>query len=437
MMEDQLDLNINNYNFKELEQFFQLTPNKKYTAGEIEMRGQEMREVLLKSGNVSKKFKKELVDFLETAKRWLIHVKCPVAAPTSLPKNPRLDSSTYPVELVDRNRLEEMQTRPEVAFIHTMNSEFQQGSLNPLATRTITKCVSIDSRFRDNFYGSQSSDFTVQIPTKLGKVVSMQLSSLELPISFYGISSALGNNTMKMTLVYRESEFLPVMEETKQIIVPDGNYNGVDLIKKVNELFSPQLITPDTTDDTDLFSGIKFILDVNESGSGTGKVRIVTNGLRGEQILDIILDFARDERSRISSNAVGNPCRLGWNLGFLREKYEGATNYVAETIIEPATIRYVYLAIDDFNNSVNNHFMAIYNGSILNPNILARISVKGNYFGLIMENDLNIVSEPRKYFGPVDIQRLRIQLFDDMGKHLDMNGANFSFCLVFKMLYDL
>lgn len=437
MMEDQLDLNINNYNFKELEQFFQLKPDKKYTAREIELKEQEMKEVLLKSGNVSKRFKKDLIDFLETAKQWLVHVKCPPVAPTALPKNPRLDASKYPVELIDRNRLDEVQNRPEVSFIHTMNSDFQQGDLNPLATRTITKCVSIDSKFRDNFYGSQSSDFTIQLPVKIGKVVSMQLNSIELPICFYGISSKLGNNTMTITLVYRESEFLPVMDETKTIIVPDGNYNGTDLIQKINALLSTNLITPDTSDDTDIFSGVKFILDVNDSGSGTGKVRLERNGPRGGQIQNIILEFGREERNRLVSNSIGNTNRLGWNLGFTRERYEDATSYVAETIIEPAGIRYVYLAIDDFNNNVNNHFIAVYNKSILNPNILARISVKGNYFGLIMENDLNIVSEPRKYFGPVDIQKLRIQLFDDMGRQLDMNGGNFSFCLVFKLLYDL
>jgi hypothetical protein len=117
--------------------------------------------------------------------------------------------------------------------------------------------------------------------------------------------------------------------------------------------------------------------------------------------------------------------------------YDGSTNYLADTIIEPATIRYIYLAVDDFNNSANNNFVTAFNQSILNPNILARISLRGNYFAILMENDLNIVTEPRKYFGPVDIQRLRIRLYDDFGRILDMNNANFSFCLVFTILYDL
>jgi hypothetical protein len=56
---------------------------------------------------------------------------------------------------------------------------------------------------------------------------------------------------------------------------------------------------------------------------------------------------------------------------------------------------------------------------------------------LIMENDFSIVSEPRKYFGPVDIQKLRIRIYDDHGRILNMNNSNYSFCLDFKLLYDL
>jgi hypothetical protein len=46
-------------------------------------------------------------------------------------------------------------------------------------------------------------------------------------------------------------------------------------------------------------------------------------------------------------------------------------------------------------------------------------------------------TEPRRYFGPVDIQKLHIQVYDDHGRILNMNNANFSFCLMVKMLYDL
>jgi len=81
--------------------------------------------------------------------------------------------------------------------------------------------------------------------------------------------------------------------------------------------------------------------------------------------------------------------------------------------------------------------MSVFADSLLSPNILARISIKGSYFSLLMENDFNIVSEPRRYFGPVDLQRLHIRLLDEHGRVLQMNNANFSFCINLKTIYDL
>jgi cystathionine beta-lyase family protein involved in aluminum resistance len=148
------------------------------------------------------------------------------------------------------------------------------------------------------------------------------------------------------------------------------------------------------------------------------------------------LDFQKDANGVPNMNAELS-MKLGWNLGYQRPIYEGAIVYTADTIIEPATIRYLFLAIDDYHNSGNNHFLSAFQKSFLNPNILARITIKGAYFTLVMENDLSIVTEPRKYFGPVDIQKLRIRLFDEHGRIIDTNGANFSMCLNFKVMYDL
>ena len=97
----------------------------------------------------------------------------------------------------------------------------------------------------------------------------------------------------------------------------------------------------------------------------------------------------------------------------------------------------IYLSIDDFNKNSNNPFISIFNQSILNDDILARISIKGSHFNMLLDNEMSIVAEPRIYFGPVDIQRLRIRLFDEHGRILHMNNTNFSFCLTIKTMYDM
>jgi hypothetical protein len=75
---------------------------------------------------------------------------------------------------------------------------------------------------------------------------------------------------------------------------------------------------------------------------------------------------------------------------------------------------------------------------MLNNNILARINVQQQFFTIDDQTSLNsIVSQPREYFGPVYIQKLNIQLINEYGDFLDLNNMDFSFCLSFKIIYDL
>jgi hypothetical protein len=430
-----LDLDINNYSINDLEKFFQLKTSKKYTASEIELKEYNIRNTLLSTGHIDKQFKTNLIDFLERAKQLLISMKCEqTKLPTTIPTNYKLDNNDYPLLHDVSSRKDELVERPETQFVYANNSKFFPGKLNQLDTRIITKSLNIDTRFRDNLYSTHCSDITLQLPTKFNKVVSMQLSALELPVSFYGISSYYGNNFVYFSVSYTDASGGQLISD-KVVVVPDGNYNAADLIDTINRILRPisdigEAITPE-----DVFSSIQLTLDVTSTGSGTGKITINSEGELALRITNILMDFTRDINGMIDNVEVST--KLGWNLGFLKRKYTGQTSYVADSIIEPASLRYIYLAVDDFCNSSHNHFVNVFNESIMNPNILARISIKGSYFSLIMENDYNIVTEPRTYFGPVDIQRLRIRLFDDRGRLLNMNNANYSFCLDLKMLYDL
>jgi hypothetical protein len=437
---ENLDLDINNYNIHDLENFFRLKSNSKYSASDIELKEYEIREQLLKSGYINKRFKRDLIEFLNIAKEWLIFVKCtsktPPSQPSSIPKNWKLDNMNTPISKEPLSRTEELIDRPETQYIYTNNSDFFPGTMNPLKTRIITKCLNIDTRFRDNIYTTQSSDFTIQLPTKLNKVVSMQLASIELPISFYNISSDLGNNFLNISVNYRSFDVNnQIIIEDIKLIVPDGNYNANDFIDTINGLLCPMTEDNKPLYPNNISSYIQLSLDITASGSGTGKVTIQTTGDKAENINFFNMDFTKDIMG--IPDTINLTSKIGWNLGFIKPQYNFCNYYVAESVIEPANIRYLYLAIDDYNNSSNNHFLSVFNNSMMNPNILARISLKGSYFSLIMENDYNIISEPRSYFGPVDIQKFRIRLFDEQGRVLPMNNSNYSFCINFKMLYDL
>ena len=438
---ENIDLDINNYTFRDLEKFFQLKPNAKYTAGDIELKAYNIKEVLLSSGHINKRFKRDLIEFLESAKTWLTHVKCSneIASkkPTSIPKNWKLDTLDTPLSKEPTSRNEEIVSRPETQYVYSNNSDFFPGTINPLNTRIITKCLNIDTRFRENLYSTQSSDFNMQLPMKLNKVVSMQLASLEFPVSFYGISSSLGNNFLYISVNYNSFDLTAsgIIEDIK-VTVPDGNYNANDFVDIINKQLCPLNEDGTLQYPNKISSYIQLSLDISATGSGTGKVTISAVGDKADMINYFDIDFTKDIVGN-ADNTINLSSKIGWNLGFIKPQYKHCKCYVADTVIEPASIRYIYLAIDDYNNSSNNHFLSVFNNSMMNPNILARISLKSSYFSLLMENDFNIISEPRRYFGPVDIQRLRIRLFDEQGRVLPMNNSNYSFCLNFKMLYDL
>jgi hypothetical protein len=150
------------------------------------------------------------------------------------------------------------------------------------------------------------------------------------------------------------------------------------------------------------------------------------------------LNFQND---RIGNEDRGTPLPLkfGWNLGFRNGAYVGSTNYVSEGIVDLSGPRYFYLVVDDYNNNVNNNFYSAFNSSILNKNILARITLQSqsNNFNILMQNNLNIVTTPREYFGPINLTTMNIQLLDEYGRVVDLNNMDFSFCLTLVVVYDL
>jgi hypothetical protein len=192
-------------------------------------------------------------------------------------------------------------------------------------------------------------------------------------------------------------------------------------------------------DTNDPFSYIQVLLVASDDGSGPRKVIVRVNPdypSVASSFEEIVLNFATDVNGNIDTRNISS--KLGWNLGFMKMMYNGNIEYICEKVIEPNAIKYIYLAVDDYNKSVNDTFMTAFETNGLKPNVLARISMHGKgYDNVIINDDYTILTEPRTYFGPVDIQKLNITLFDDQGRTLHMNYSDYSFCLKLVVLYDL
>ena len=63
----------------------------------------------------------------------------------------------------------------------------------------LQKVIVIDSKFRDNYYTTSSSNFIANLPLSTNKTLTMKLQSIEIPISYFVISKQSGNNYFYIT----------------------------------------------------------------------------------------------------------------------------------------------------------------------------------------------------------------------------------------------
>jgi hypothetical protein len=132
------------------------------------------------------------------------------------------------------------------------------------------------------------------------------------------------------------------------------------------------------------------------------------------------------------------PLKFGWIMGFRNGIYTGSLNYVSEAIMDISGPRYFYLVVEDFNNNTNNGlFYTAFNSSILNKSVLGRFPLNTSLYSLLLQNNLNVVVLKREYFGPVSIQKLKIQLLDEFGRVVDLNYMDFSFSILMTIAYDI
>lgn len=451
-----LDLNIDNYTTSDLERFLRIDSKKKYNADLVEQKVYTIREQLLNSGNVDKRFQRELLEFLSKAKQLLIFAKCePPPTPTIIPTNYQTDS--FPNvprpdnRERDRGREELIKTPPTKSFIYATESPYNEGAMNPFEVRSITKCLTVNSKYRDNPASTSSTDFMFKLPDKLNKVFSVCLNSFEIPFNFYNISAAKNNSHFLLYVYTRTQSYDDIPIRNEQVIkISDGNYAQQQLIDTFNAAICPKNVDGTMKYPLSVFSYLALDLDIDPvTKSGTGKVSLVLSAntaAGGDQATyDSILSFGIDFRYNTGGNYDNVPIinKVGANFGMTQAKYHADVSISqvyriqGENIINVFTIQYIFLVVDEYANNKSSTYISAFNESMLDSNILARITVVGSpFYQMITRSDYNLLAEPRKYHGPIDLQRFRIRLVDDLGANLDITNSDWSFCLTIKQCYE-
>lgn len=419
------DLNIENYNKSELIDMFGLPNN--YDKNIVEMKELRLRENILHDKNIDKYTRDQTIQFLVKAKNMLIEnsdtnrLLSGINQTNSLLKNIEKvydHDVAFKKTAIESPEEHMVQERTRTPYILSSPSEFFPGTINPLKKRLRKENLVVDTRFRENYYNSSPTNFNIQLPMVIEKVVQMQLSAIELPTTYYIISKQYNNNFFSII----------VNGVGKVITIPDGNYDYISLQATINNQIA-LLGTP--------FQYVNFVINVS-SNNGSGQMMVGLDSQTPEGIIESVdLNFQAD-RYGFEDNNTPLPLKLGWVMGFRNGIYTNNLNYVSEAIVDVTGPKYLYLVIDDFNNNNNNGlFYGAFNSSLLNKNIISRISLQADKFNILLQNNLSIINIPRDYFGPVNIRNFQIQLLDEYGRVVDLNYMDFSFCLTMTISYDI
>jgi hypothetical protein len=106
--------------------------------------------------------------------------------------------------------------------------------------------------------------------------------------------------------------------------------------------------------------------------------------------------------------------------------------YIAEKLaVMPATSLYYLMAITDFTNSGNNPFIeaCLPSNAMVTSDVIAKIPTNYAELNTTSQDDGSPLNLQRVYKNPVTLSKLRIRLYDETLRSLDINNGDYSFML--------
>lgn len=457
-------LNVDDYNNGELEEILSLS--FPYQPEDIITKKNELYSKLVEDNSVDMTTKEKITGFLDMISYRLSKV-ISTSQSNRKQEGTNFNELTNTVNETNSHFIIEKDKEITEAYQSKLTNGLHVGDLggappgiiNPLNYRTIKRALNIDSRFRPNYYQTSATDQMLSLPYKFEKVINMRLASIELPLTYYAISKSLGNNCF----VVNWDNSGGVFQNSVLVKIPDGNYQtyntntpngsgGSEIESILNgALLSSVAITPENapyngnTIQSDLSFNLRYTVDTT-SGKSVFALDASSSSLEYQLVFSVDGDGNSKENQPL-------PFYLGWELGYRLGTYNSGPGSTTSGTVLPAAIvsegifyisgpQYIFIAIDDFNNNVNNYFVSAYSDSINNRNILARINLsnRGNSNGAYRTTETDGLSSQinrsRNYFGPVNIEKLRITLYDEYGRIINLNNMDWSCALTFECMYS-
>lgn len=306
-----------------------------------------------------------------------------------------------------------------------------------------TSVLNINTKFRNNYANTKSTDFIYNLPFQMKNVSSMKYVSAEFANDPYSLNSNYGSNNFKI-IDKADSDAV------HNIVIQEGNYSGVDLAKEIKTKITEMGLTNhNNSNDAD-----KAIIDVsfNNHTRKFNFTREVGSDAAAEDIkFDLDFTYNKTLNTQESNSYTTNfktineqHLSLGWIMGFRKKIYTFTDDYKltddttygkykmglsSESQYDKNGSRYYMLMINDYNNNHKNVVMSSYQqDTLVDNNVMAKLK----YVSERCESSVGTeccLEVKREYSGNVNINRLQIKLIDEYGRIVDLNEMDYSFAL--------
>lgn len=467
-MTTEFDFDINNYRITDIEKFLGL--NQDYTFNDVLQKKEGMVNIIIDGKKYDKKYKTKLINFMDEV---VIKIAEEIKKTTQQNNDFIEDYDKLLIERDEGNVVNQTSTTNagnnfvmnkntvelndvlgksnRLNPIETYQTNIARSNLNVVKRKTFNQTVMLNTLFREDYITTSSTDFNIVLPYYFKNVLSLRLSSLQLPNVMYNISSANGNNIF----------YIEVDDggPSGNVTMPDGNYDISSFISVLETQINTQLSTTNFSVTYDQY---------------THKITISFNNppINSNFTMTFYTPIPKNQKNKI--NPVNNKCNpvnnkyknkinpannynknpdndyrkndcvdisqiyknFGWFMGYRKPEYSGSNTFTTEAVYNSSPYDYIYFTLNDYNMSQSQNIFGMFSKSILGDNILAVIPVTSNSFNICFDNGINLLEKKREYYGPVNIQRLKIQLLNQYGEVLNLNNMDFSFSLEFEIGYD-
>jgi len=386
--------------------------------------------------------------------------------------------------------------RTRLGVSNTYNVPVAQGTINPNLKNIVSRIVCIDSQFRQNILPYKSgnfntpslnTDYTLDLSDHLKNVLSIRLNSIQIPTSWYTFSKHLGNTQFQVdgSSVYIEDGYYDADSLCVQL---NAKVRGVIGDNKLDFSLNkiPNKITIKNSGDK---KKLTFYKPGGLGNTSMGATTYINNNLgwylgfrREPDVSGGAIEIIIDASGAITADA---PLNLYGSRYFILAIDDFNQNHLNKGLINTidgttkvALPDYYTPAMPDCScNTVEQPFPykfpikqmvaqnprkltkaqlysvneIILNRSVPNlrapgpttTNTLATIPLKG-ISALrnatppepFVEAGIALQTNKREYFGPVNIERLRVRLLDDKGNIVDLNDNDWSFTMIVDQLYQ-